>query len=135
MMRVIPAALAVCLVAVGVHAEYILYETGSGAILEIFEDDAKISRDRIRDGESAVGGIHWERVSLGKGSATTNMTNISEVKDFEATTPEDEEADIENMPRQLRAAIRGLVKILNQRLPAGEKINEAELREAIKDEL
>ena len=43
-------------------------------------------------------------------------------------------ADIEKMPVQLKAAIRALLKTVNQRLPAGQKITETELKAAIEAE-
>lgn len=42
-------------------------------------------------------------------------------------------ADIDKMDLQLKAVIRALVKVVNDRLPAAQKITETELKAAIKD--
>ena len=42
-------------------------------------------------------------------------------------------ADIDKMDLQLRAVIRALLSVVNQRLPAAQKITETELKAAIKD--
>ncbi|MEI6972571.1 MAG: hypothetical protein WCL44_13765 [bacterium] len=42
--------------------------------------------------------------------------------------------DIDQIDPQIRAVIRALCRVVNQRLPAGQKITEAELKQAIKAE-
>ena len=44
-------------------------------------------------------------------------------------------SDIATMPQQLKCVIRALVKTINLRLPAGQKITEAEMKTAIKAEV
>ena len=42
-------------------------------------------------------------------------------------------ADIDGMDLQMKAVIRALLKVVNERLPAEKKISEAELKAAIKE--
>ena len=46
-----------------------------------------------------------------------------------------EMADVSKMPVRFRSVVRALVKTINLRFPAGQKITEVELKAAIKEEV
>lgn len=74
----------------------------------------------------------------GIGSTTndvTGKTNIAQLASFTPVTPKDFLAEIDQMEDKLKAVVLALVKTINLRLPAGQKITAEELKAAIKEEL
>jgi len=72
---------------------YIQYQIATGAILNIFDDDAVITEGSIKDSSGTYSGFHWDINALGKGTVPDGAENISEVSDFEEVDIPDEVAD------------------------------------------
>ena len=68
-------------------------------------------------------------------NAVTGKTNIAQLASFTPVLPKDFLADVDQMDAKLKAVVRALVRVINLRLPAAQKITADELKAAIKEEL
>lgn len=98
-----------------------------------------VERDMVQIDGNTFSGIDWSRIRV---VGTTDVipevfTNINQVA-YQVILPmsADDKKNWKNpVDKKTIAIVTGLVKTINLRLPAGSKITEAELLQAIKDEL
>lgn len=131
-MKKILALLALCVTTVAAY-DLVVYVQSTGDIVS-FDKQYEIPSSRLVPGGFMLGtnlcGI------LSTTNDPTGKTNIVQLADKTILDPADVSNDPENNPNlQLKRVLRALVKTINQRLPAGQKITAAELRQAIKEEL
>lgn len=140
-MKKILAVLCLSLVAMTASAETnYVYVSGDNPMVVGTSCSYDVEKDSVTIGTSVMGGIDWSVVKV---VSTTSpipvpFTNINQIVILETVLPitTDEKKNWERLAdKKLKAIITGLVKTINLRLPAGNKITAEELKQAIKDEL
>lgn len=119
--------------------DFVAYEQSTGKIIGYDKQYEIKKRDLTPDGN----GFYFMGPNVLGLLYTTNapagLTNIVQLTDKKVINPADQAADYTQgqgaTEIPLKVILTALVKVINLRLPAGNKITAAELKEAIKEEL
>jgi hypothetical protein len=114
--------------------EFLIYEQETGTILR---HDKTMSVQTNAAGK-IVGEMTKQIPKVGSTTNDMNAVHYSNISQLVLVPlePKDLKADIENWDKEeLKAVVKALVKVINLRFPAGQKITAAELKAAIKAEL
>jgi hypothetical protein len=118
--------------------DLVVYVKSTGAIVSYDKDREIPAKDLTPDGLGFYGSFTGTNILgiLSTTNAPAGLTNIVQLANKTILEPANVSNDPENNPKlELKRIVRALVKTINLRLPAGQKLTADELKAAIKAEM